>query len=84
MNVWGRIEDMIFWAATAAITALFGGIGWLIRRVLTNEAQIALLQQEIKHRDQLRNEDREVMGEIKDSVDGMKDFLMGSHHHVKK
>lgn len=51
-----------------AIAAIFSGISWLIRRVLTNEKQIALLQAEIKSRDKRREEDREIMAEIKEDL----------------
>ena len=48
----------------SAIAAVFSGITWLVRRVLTNEKQIALLQTEIVSRDERRNEDREIMRDI--------------------
>lgn len=47
------------WAAVVASVA--AGIGWLVRRVLTNEKQIALLQAELKR-------GREDMREVKDDV----------------
>lgn len=47
------------------ISSMFAGVTWLVRRVLTNEKQIALLQVEIKDRDVRRQEDREIMNEIK-------------------
>ena len=48
------------WAAVVASVAT--GIGWLIRRVLTNEKQIALLQAELKRG---REDMREVKGDVK-------------------
>lgn len=54
------------------VTALFSGITWLVRRVLTNEKQIALLQQEIHERDIRRQEDREIMNEIKTDLKEVK------------
>ena len=47
------------------IGIVVSGTTWLIRRVLTNEKQIALLQNEIKDRDVRRQEDRDIMQEIK-------------------
>jgi sensor histidine kinase YesM len=56
----------------AAVSSIFAGITWLIRRVLTNEKQIALLQNEIKERDVRRQEDREIMNEIKSDLKEVK------------
>lgn len=56
----------------SAVAAIFSGISWLIRRVLTNEKQIALLQTEIRSRDVRRQEDREIMNEIKTDLKEVK------------
>jgi len=40
--------DKIWAAATSAV---MGGVVWLIRRVITNERQIALLEQSLRSRD---------------------------------
>lgn len=55
-----------------AIAAVFSGISWLVRRVLTNEKQIALLQTEIVSRDERRNEDREIMRDIQSDLKEVK------------
>jgi hypothetical protein len=55
-----------------AIAAVFSGISWLVRRVLTNEKQIALLQTEIISRDERRNEDREIMRDIQSDLKEVK------------
>lgn len=57
--------DYVNYIIGGVISSIFAGISWLIRRVLTNEKQIALLQNEIKERDIRRQEDREIMNEIK-------------------
>ena len=54
------------------IGIVVSGTTWLIRRVLTNEKQIALLQNEIKDRDVRRQEDREIMQEIKSDLKEVK------------
>jgi sensor histidine kinase YesM len=54
------------------VAAIFSGITWLIRRVLTNEKQIALMQAEIRSRDVRRQEDREIMNEIKSDLKEVK------------
>ena len=57
--------DYLNYIVGGVISSVFAGITWLIRRVLTNEKQIALLQSEIRDRDVRRQEDREIMQEIK-------------------
>lgn len=56
----------------AVITAIVSGATLLIRKVLTNEKQLSLLQNEIKERDVRRQEDREVMQEIKSDLKEVK------------
>lgn len=64
--------DYINYIIGGVISSIFAGITWLIRRVLTNEKQIALLQNEIKERDVRRQEDREIMQEIKSDLKEVK------------
>ena len=60
----------------AAVSSIFAGVTWLIRRVLTNEKQIALLQSEIRDRDVRRQEDREIMQEINsDLIEVKRDII---------
>jgi hypothetical protein len=54
------------------VAAVFSGISWLVRRVLTNEKQIALLQREIVSRDVRREEDREIMRDIQSDMKEVK------------
>jgi len=54
------------------VAAVFSGISWLVRRVLTNEKQIALLQREIISRDVRREEDREIMRDIQSDMKEVK------------
>ena len=56
--------DYLEYIIGSAIAAIFSAGTWLVRRVLTNEKQIALLQTEIVSRDERRNEDREIMRDI--------------------
>ena len=76
MNFIERFDGLIL----AAITSFCGGIMWLVRRVLTNEQQIALLTAEIASRDKLRQEDREAVKEVREDVKGLRadfsDFMM--------
>jgi uncharacterized membrane protein (DUF106 family) len=54
------------------ITSVAGIIAWLFRTVLTNQKQISLLQQEIKDRDDRREEDRAMWKELKEDVKEIK------------
>lgn len=58
--------------ATGFVSACGAGFLWLVRRVLTNQRQIEMLQSEIKHRDRLRNEDREAVKEVRDDVKALR------------
>jgi hypothetical protein len=68
-----RIEQLAtaLWLGVAglAVTAF----GWVVRHVLTSQAKIELLANEIKHRDQLRQEDREHMKEVREDVKALRD-----------
>jgi hypothetical protein len=70
----GPIQEMNYleYIIGSAVAAIFSGITWLIRRVLTNEKQIALMQAEIRSRDVRRQEDREIMNEIKTDLKEVK------------
>ena len=70
----GPIQEMNYleYIIGSAVAAIFSGITWLIRRVLTNEKQIALMQAEIRSRDVRRQEDREIMNEIKSDLKEVK------------
>ncbi len=64
--------NYVEYIVAGVISSMFAGVTWLIRRVLTNEKQIALLQSEIKDRDIRRQEDREIMQEIKSDLKEVK------------
>ena len=71
-----RFFDFGLNLATGIVTAIAGGVWWLIRRVTTNQAEIALLKQEIEARDKLRGEDREALSEVRDSVKRIEGWIM--------
>lgn len=48
--------------SAAIVASVAGGVAWLIRRVLTNEKQIAILQAELQRG---REDMREVKGDVK-------------------
>ena len=52
----------------AAILGIASGLGWVVRRVFTNQKQVELLRQSIHDRDEQRKEDREDILEVKSDV----------------
>ena len=50
------------------ITSFATAIAWFVRVTLTNQKQIALLQNEIRDRDKRRDEDRQFMHDFKQDV----------------
>lgn len=66
------IQDYLYTIYTAIISAIVAGITWLIRRVLTNQKEIAMLQQEIKTRDTRRDEDREILLRLQGTVEQLR------------
>lgn len=73
-----RISAFLDSAAVWLFATIAGGIGYLIRRVFTNQKQIELLQHDLQARDKLRHEDREDMAEIRKSVQRIEGRLMGT------
>ena len=45
------MDDIISKLWSVGLATLAGAIGWLVRRVFTNEKQIAILLESQKHRD---------------------------------
>lgn len=72
-----RAEQAVASIGTAAVMAIGGGFMWMVRTLLTNQRQIALLQSEIHHRDKLRTEDREAIIDVRESVKRIETVLMG-------
>ena len=72
--------DKLEGATTSAVTwlvgALLGGVGWLIRRVFTNQKQIEALERELASREKLRTEDRERIAGIETDVRQIKNILI--------
>lgn len=66
------LNEYIYQIYTALISAIIAGITWLIRRVLTNQKEISLLQQEIETRDTRRDEDREILLRLQTTVEQLR------------
>lgn len=71
-----RFGDIVQSVSTWLITAVVGGIGWLIRRVITNQKQIEMLQDELRRREKLRDEDRERMAKIERGVERIEGWML--------
>ena len=66
------MSDYVNQIYAGIISLCFGAVTWLVRSVLTNQKQIAMLQQEIEARDKRREEDRTVWKELKEDVKEIK------------
>ncbi len=76
MRLMEKIEDYVFWAVTTGLAAFAAGAWWVLRVVFTNQQSIEMLTQEIKHRDQLRKEDREALSEVRSDVKEIRDWIV--------
>lgn len=75
------IYDFLNYIVGAVIGLVVTGFTWLIKNVLTNKEQIALLQSEIQSRDARRAEDREIMQEIKADLKEVKRDIIELYRH---
>jgi len=71
-----KAEDIIFWAMTSILGSAAVAGGWLVRRVFTNQQEIEMLKADLKHREQLRNEDRDRITNIEKGVATIQEILM--------
>lgn len=63
-----RLTDIATNFTSYLLVSMAAGVLWLIRRVLTNQAQIEMMQTELRHRDELRKADRTAMQEMRDEM----------------
>lgn len=75
------IYDFLNYIVGAVVGLVVTGFTWLIKNVLTNKEQIALLQSEIQSRDARRAEDREIMQEIKADLKEVKRDIIELYRH---
>jgi len=71
-----KAEDIIFWAMTSILGSAAVAGGWLVRRVFTNQQEIEMLKADLKHREQLCNEDRDRITNIEKGVATIQEILM--------
>ena len=65
-------DEIINTIIVTVISTVTAACTWLVRTVLTNQKQIALLQEEISTRDERREEDRTMWKELKEDVKEIK------------
>lgn len=70
------LEDALHSFVTWVVVSVGGAVVWLFRKVLTNERQISMLKAEIDSREERRNEDRQVMQEIREDLKGVKNDIL--------
>lgn len=78
MTILDKAADATTSIVVTCITATGGAVVWLVRRILTNQAQIELLSKEIDHRDTLRQMDRADITEVKESVKRIEGWIVDS------
>jgi len=61
----------------SVVAAGFAASTWLVRRVLTNEKQIALLEAELKSRHAQREEDRQDVKDLKSDIRYIRERMDG-------
>jgi len=76
-----QITNTVIVAVVSTVTA---ACTWLVRTVLTNQKQIALLQEEISTRDTRREEDRSMWKELKDDVKEIKRDILDIYKKNKE
>jgi hypothetical protein len=68
MTFMERVEAGLIGLFLTLLTSIFAGVAWLVRRVLTNEAQIKMLQREIDMREIARANDRMAIEKLLDKT----------------
>jgi len=74
-----NLNDWINEIVVGVVTAILGGITWLIRTVLTNQKQIDMLKEDLNSRDIQRGEDREMWRELRDDVKEVRRDILKMH-----
>ena len=75
------LDEIINTIVVSVVGTITAACTWLVRTVLTNQKQIALLQEEISTRDERREEDRTMWRELKDDVKEIKRDILDIYKH---
>lgn len=82
-----KIDEIGNSVISAVTVAVVGSATWFIRYVLTNQKvydkKIALLEADLKRRDEQRQEDRHDVKEVKDDVRYIKDVLLKEYNNER-
>lgn len=74
-------DEIINTIIVSVVGTVTAACTWLVRTVLTNQKQIALLQEEICTRDERREEDRTMWRELKEDVKEIKRDILDIYKH---
>lgn len=77
MSIIEYIEKVGVNITTAIVVGCASFIGWIIRNIATNGRRLSLLEAEMKHRELLRQEDREALKEVRDGVKRLEGRVIG-------
>jgi hypothetical protein len=82
MQLLEKAGDVATALLVSAVMGIFGGIMWLVRRVITNQSQIEMLHKSLEYRDQmlqtsLKSRDKR-LDEIRDDMKAMRQRMDGN------
>ena len=69
MEILEKVSDAATSLLITAVMGISGGIMWLIRRVITNQSQIEMLQNSLAYRDKRLDEIRNDIREVRKRMD---------------
>jgi len=78
------LNNYIETLVTAVIGAVIAAGGWLVRKVLTSERKIELLESEIKGREERREEERKFLTQIQHQMQSGFDTLKRDVDEVRR
>ena len=70
MQLLEKAGDVATALLVSAVMGISGGIMWLVRRVITNQSQIEMLNKSLEYRDKRLDEIRDDMRAIRQRMDG--------------
>jgi len=73
MDKWEHGVNALIASAMAALVTF---VSWLLRRVMTNDRKIALLEADLSRREKQREEDRQDVKDVKSDIKDIKNFLL--------
>jgi hypothetical protein len=82
MQLLEKAGDVATALLVSAVMGIFGGIMWLVRRVITNQSQIEMMHKSLEYRDEmlqtsLKSRDKR-LDEIRDDMKAMRQRMDGN------